>query len=80
MRLAVAPESTIRTIAIEKAITRFFSTQSSTGSYHRLAVRITMPSSSLTLPVTNIAMAAGTKVTDKIMAPNNAMTTVKAIG
>ncbi|MOA55404.1 hypothetical protein D3C78_1791910 [compost metagenome] len=38
------------------------------------------PSSSLTLPVTNSAIAAGTKVTDSSMAPSNAMTTVNAIG
>ncbi|MNI43438.1 hypothetical protein D3C73_977680 [compost metagenome] len=34
----------------------------------------------MTLPVTNSAMAAGTKVTDNSMAPSKAMTTVKAIG
>ncbi|MNC15727.1 hypothetical protein D3C75_635520 [compost metagenome] len=32
------------------------------------------------MPVTNRAMAAGTKVTERIMAPSRAMTTVKAIG
>ncbi|MNV66194.1 hypothetical protein D3C71_1589360 [compost metagenome] len=32
------------------------------------------------MPVTNIAMAAGTKVTDSSMAPSRAITTVNAIG
>ncbi|MNF63403.1 hypothetical protein D3C84_451060 [compost metagenome] len=32
------------------------------------------------MPVTNSAIAAGTKVTDSSMAPSNAMTTVNAIG
>ncbi len=41
---------------------------------------MTTPSSSFTLPVTNSARAAGTKVTERIIAPSNAITTVKAMG
>ncbi|MOA70439.1 hypothetical protein D3C78_1993180 [compost metagenome] len=41
---------------------------------------MTTPSSSFTLPVTNMAIAAGTKVTDRTIAPSSAITTVKAIG
>ncbi len=37
-------------------------------------------SSSLTLPVMNSAIAAGTKVTERIIAPSSAVTTVNAIG
>ncbi|MNG02307.1 hypothetical protein D3C81_1462470 [compost metagenome] len=45
-----------------------------------MALRINRFSSSLTLPVTNRAIAAGTKVTDSNMAPSKAITTVNAIG
>ncbi|MNP02908.1 hypothetical protein D3C76_947740 [compost metagenome] len=34
----------------------------------------------MTLPVTNNAIAAGTNVTERIMAPNSAITTVNAMG
>ena len=42
--------------------------------------RITLVSFSETLPVTNSATAAGTKVNDNTIAPVNAITTVRAIG
>ena len=48
--------------------------------YLRFSACIQRDSFSFTSPVINRATAAGTNVTDRIIAPNNAITTVIAIG
>ncbi|EKD97947.1 MAG: hypothetical protein ACD_23C00663G0002 [uncultured bacterium] len=55
-------------------------TQSKVGAYPRLAQSINRLSVSLTLEPMKSATAAGMNVTDRIMAPSSAMTTVKAMG
>ena len=52
----------------------------SAGSYHRLAQVIREFSFSATLLPMKSAMAAGTNVTERTIAPNSASSTVYAIG
>ncbi len=80
MRVSSKPASIAATNAKVSTTALACITQSYICTYQRLTQTISAISFSCTRPVTSIATAAGTKVTDKIIAPSSAATTVKAIG
>ena len=80
MRVAIRPHSTTATAAAASITALAAITRSSSGPYQRLACTTRKFSVSLTRWPMNRATAAGMKVTDRIMAPTSAATTVNAIG
>ena len=80
IRVAIKPHNTTATAAVASTTALAAITRSSRGPYQRLACSIKKFSFSLTRLPMNSATAAGMKVTDKIMAPTSAATTVNAIG
>ena len=80
IRVAIRPHSTTATAAAVSTTALAVITRSSSGPYQRLACTISQFSFSLTRLPMNSATAAGMKVTDKIIAPTSAVTTVNAMG
>ncbi|KAG1438172.1 hypothetical protein G6F57_019959 [Rhizopus arrhizus] len=74
-REASTPHSTTNSVAPASTSGVRRNAPSSSGSYRRLAQSISRFSFSDTLLPMNRATAAGTKVTDKIIAPSKASTT-----
>ena len=76
----MAAETSIRTTAAVIVTARLRSASARAGTYALMAHRTGGLSCSETRPVMKIATAAGTKVTERIIAPRRAASTVNAIG
>jgi hypothetical protein len=79
-RVASKPDSTTATTANVTTMAFMSITRTSSGAYARLVQAMSRFSFSATRLPMNSATAAGTNVTERIMAPTRAITTVKAIG
>lgn len=80
IRVAINPHKITATAAAVSTTALAAMTRSSSGPYKRLAWPSRKFSFSLTRLPMNKATAAGMKVTDRIIAPTKAATTVKAMG